>query len=978
MRSDLSGPFVTEMNAHKHELVISATIHCLHGPGDIFISDRSINILGVPHWGIVPKDGWGAIGSVEQRDSNVIDVQETEITFINQVLPPALGSGRLSDYLRLDLHTMEVDIFFNFRYSGTFARALALTGIAQGSPSSWNTTTGKLVVRGLTQKYLDRSMMNVIDPLTYPDADIAAINKVIPIVVGIVEHVPGNIIANLPIFDPKDPNRGSSRVIESEAYVPSGGNPGAFGIPAITEVQYDNVPIRSGDLGTGLSSGMNAYVDALLSELKDQNELIFASRTDHGPRVVSIGNGGTYQQIVVPFTVPADITDPVLQNISNPLYRNPDENPGNITWRVSKTLTGYGVPYADFYGGSNTPDFSSPDDQSIGYYGWPSGDVARRNMIAKEVTTAARDNNGPFHSLDAPLEPGRTYYMKWDALNVNQVSDSDISGTYFMPIEPMSPPTDLFDNLQIFTEEALGTKDFGTTYEKLGGAPYISMSIRGGGGASVYTPDTSPLQPQSGGFVSVFQLDGQGLLVRALSAALQAGGSDATASIDVVSLNPGSTLGSTVLSLSFTADDFTTDLEVLFKPTPPGQPPRLGYSTGTYYRVRKNVPLTLLPPGRYAVKFSGSTQRTLTRQLPGEPAVPPSAPMQMPLLLAIGVGGRPPSSATPISRGGIGVPLSPPPQLAPPTPAAPLAPRQIVTTPAGEYLNGAFEIHGARFEPRVDLDGYSKISIDNLGTGGSLSDLGRQRPTCFIDFDCVLPSGAAVSATIDTTNNETHRLSPLDDIESVLILAGLSSTLRNRSAWPALAGSVIKFDGLFADQITFKEAILKLCRELHVAFEWSLDKVAIRDLRKLSYLPGSAPTGYDFLVSRSICAAADRLVSVGFTGADSTKIVNFINMRYERDWSTNSVARTDNIPLIIQSIAPYRNYEDFVDVASIKALGKLPEEVDLDFITDDASTLELGTLLLVYKVGARETLEVTLQTPGLIVEVGDTLAFSDV
>lgn len=1172
MRADFPASFITQMQAHDHELFLTACVHFTNGAGDLYISDREATIGGKVHLKAVPKDGWGELSSLIQRDASNLDVGAMGIDFFNIA---KAGFGRLSDYLRLESTAVEVDVWWNFvdarpgsdsvdGVAASITRAKAFTAVIQGQPTTWDEVSGTMSLLALHQKYLDRPMINVIDPITYPRADASALNRPIPIPMGLVERVPGAIIENVhtdsrhsvvlrypnrgtTLATVEDPNSGYSKVLLSE-YAEF------FGNPVIGDVQWAGEPIRPGNLWTSLSASnyLNAYVDLLLKERADDGEIILASRFGGAfLRYATIGqNNADYDQIIVPITIPGDITNPVLQNMTLALGRqNNGDDPGAIAVRVTKILEAYGVPNNDFYGDNS--------DQSLGFYGWPSGDVLRRNLDSRFIDHGGGNDDVPLDSADAPLEPGRTYHIKYDARN-SASNPGDGVSNYQMPL--YSPDSPNFDPLQIMTAEAFGRRAGSGAWESLGGGPYIAMSVRGGGGASVHTKDTSPLGPQSGAYVAIVNLPDKGIVARRVTAALSAGGEGSSATLELVSLNAGPKLGQTAFSVTFDRDSFTDESEIVARPTPLSQYGPSGIISRTYYRVKKDIPLTLIPAGQYAVRFSGNTQQTLTHA---------EAPQEPPAMLGgivdhifTGAG----ASFAPVSRvptGGGGIFSAP----RPPAASSPAVEPNMVTTPLGDFVQGTFDIIGIQFGSGGDYDGYSKVNIENYGVGSGLADpnsFGARRKTRFLNFDCALPAGQAISADLAAPVE-----SPVKNIEHALKNAYVPAARINLPSEASL-GSVIRFNGLLDQPMTYKQAILKMCFEGHLSFAWDVDTATVRNLdrsrkeRRLTFaatdsgyrtepndggLNGSSiewngqssllvgnitnvgesraffridvtrmeydagkeywlkifveerffkgvtlgdltlqeidpyttlgdaqyaasvitdfgvltdvssavqptngtyyhqgfvwvdvkaavsaaktraatfmcfrlintgeeeehgelegqwyqilatslqietvtaplpPPAPAFTITRDMITQTRKVKNVRVTRSDTSKVANYIRLKYARDWSGggNKIAVAvraagGEVPIFVQTIAPYQRALELIDFPSVMLYGRLEREslFRLDLIADDLSANEFGGYAIRYFGRPKDTVEVTLMTPAMGVENDDLTAFAGV
>lgn len=979
MRS-FSGSFVSAMNSRRHEFFLTLVIHARLGAGDIYLCDTNRPSLA-GHFPLIRANGWGELSTLAPSDEQNLSIGAITIDFVNQVIP---NYGRLSDYLRLDPEAILCEVFYNFKVGASIFQELAFPGVIQGQPISFDEVSGKLSIQSLHQLYLDRPMLQTIDPLKYPDADSSALNKVIPICLGNVDRVPGSMIKRqaFNIINSHDPNAGRSSVVFAEA-------PRFFGAPSMGDIYWGDVPIQSGDAGLPLSQNLNGYIGMLLSQLQDSNEFILTTRAEGGfaSKVITLGNGGDYRQVAIPFTVPSDIINPVLQNISSPIFRLPDTNPGPIAIRVTKLLGAYGAPFNDFYGDNF--------DQSLGYYGWPSGDVARRNLNYLDVNTdngGQRDDNAPLHSFDAPLEAGRRYLLKIDASNVNQDIDSSISGVYKLPLHDLSKGPLPFDGAYRFSEQAYGSPD-GLNWEPLKGVPYIPMSIRGGGGASLYTKDTSPLDNQSGTFVGLFSIGPKGIIAREMSAALSAPDSNGdTASLEVISLNRGPTLGQTILTLTFTADDFTEGLNVVAG----RQVSHFSVSVDrNFYLVRKSCALTLIPPGEYAVRFSGSSNPPppVNNDIPPPISPPAGQPSRFEIgtggmMLLGGVGG--PTQAVQASAGmyreqigASGVFLTPPAFPPPNTAPSPL-PRLV--TPTGVPIHGMFEIHGAKFTKHVGFDGYSLVPVDNVS--GDPRIVNNQRSTAWVEFDVVLPTGTTIKADLRmnpdyAANNILAALKEAGVPDSFINSVSFSNVITG-SVLGTAHSTVIKFNGLFDTAMSFKQAILKMGFEGHLIFDWD-DKARVSD--PASYWPTAGIPSASLTIGANDISATRKIKNMSLSRSDITKCANCILLKYERDWSGSgpnaaAVAKgfSGDVPILVQSIAPYQSVIELLDLYSIMLYGRL-ERADLfklDFIADELSATELGEWFILNYGRPKDIVEITLHTSALAAEAGDVAAFNSI
>lgn len=205
--------FAAEMAKDSAEPFLTAVFGFTSGRGAVYLSDQAVTIDGHVHVPIVPKGGWGSLGSTVGRTAMTLDVQAVVMKFDNKP-GPFPNNERFSDILQVEAEATLVSIFQNFRLAGgSIVQELLFVGLVQGL-TAWSADAGTITINALHERYLLGNVLRTASADDHPFIRPSDNGATIPRVLGRVPQTPGRVVKGEPVsvIEPDEGNAGTGEL----------------------------------------------------------------------------------------------------------------------------------------------------------------------------------------------------------------------------------------------------------------------------------------------------------------------------------------------------------------------------------------------------------------------------------------------------------------------------------------------------------------------------------------------------------------------------------------------------------------------------------------------------------------------------------------------------------------------------------------------------------------------------------------------
>lgn len=386
--------FGTDFTTEKNKLTDARpflTVVFHFAGGDIWLCERSLPDDYVPGATIEPIiQGFGQIGTALTRDFDIVDVGDTEITFVNlrTLVTTAYAGRRFSDLWDGDFETIDVDLYLNYLRDDDSVVREPLQSYIAAAPTTADEELGRVLLTSRFEKWAQRSVLKVARREDYINVREEDANKPFALPLGECVAIP-----TLRLGDVVTAGQQIHTVCESPAENP---------VESIDEVYWNGVKLTNQNIVIEADTGSNIYPIELRGSgpmgggqhgYRQRNNLSLTS----GGSSIRVG-ADTNHSVKQPFVVPRNLINPrivaVLVKVATTVASSP---PTPLMLQLLDSLGS-----SDYIG--------DPDDG--GALDNPGDALGTANLDSATLPTTGSDAGGTgiFHFSGVAVSPGQTIY----------------------------------------------------------------------------------------------------------------------------------------------------------------------------------------------------------------------------------------------------------------------------------------------------------------------------------------------------------------------------------------------------------------------------------------------------------------------------------------------------------------------------------------------------------------------------------------